>query len=252
MSSFNRIVIFGATSVIAQHIARELLTQGTRSFVLIGRNQEKLTEVKADLVTRAVPEHIDCECLICDLLDPRAVKEVTTAALACGVPDLCLIAQGSSLPETAVLQSDLKALHDNLTLNAISPALCAEAMLPALMQRKSGTLAIIGSMAGDRGRASNYPYGAAKACLDTYAQGLRHRCYHTGVKICLIKPGRVRSPLTAVLEHPGPLAEPSEVARTVVKDLLRVRSVIYVPSLWRYIMFAVRLMPGFIFNRLSV
>ena len=114
---------------------------------------------------------------------------------------------------------------------------------------KDGTIAVISSVAGDRGRASNYVYGSAKACLNVYLQGLRHRLSGSGVNVLTVKPGFVDTPMTETFEK-GPLwASPEQVAWDIRRAIARRRTVIYTPWFWRWIMLIIRLVPTPVFHR---
>jgi short-subunit dehydrogenase len=115
-----------------------------------------------------------------------------------------------------------------------------------------GTVAVIGSVAGDRGRKSNYVYGAAKGLVDRYLQGLRHRFAGSGVKIAVIKPGPTDTPMTAHLKGSTKLASVEAVARDIVDALARGKEVVYVPGKWRVIMLIIRHLPGFVFNKMNI
>ena len=125
-------------------------------------------------------------------------------------------------------------------------------MANALEAQRRGTLAVIGSVAGDRGRRANYVYGSAKAGLGVFTQGLRHRLGSRGVSVVLVKPGLVDSPMTAGFAK-GPLwAPPAQVARDMRRGIERGDAVVYTPWFWRWIMLAIRAMPDAIFKRLSI
>ncbi|MBU2098660.1 MAG: SDR family NAD(P)-dependent oxidoreductase, partial [Gammaproteobacteria bacterium] len=177
--------------------------------------------------------------------------QVDELYLTC-VPDLILIAHGA-LIEQSQCQNDIEACAQSLTVNAVSPALFAEAFATHLEQRNRGTLAIISSVAGDRGRRSNYVYGAAKGLLNRYAQGLQHRFAGTGVNIALIKPGPTATPMTAGLLQQGQrMASAEQVAAVITTGLNNKKSVIYAPGQWRLIMMIIRHLPAFVFNRLNI
>ena len=116
-----------------------------------------------------------------------------------------------------------------------------------------GTLGVIGSVAGDRGRKSNYVYGAGKGLVARYAQGLQHRLAGTGVTVTLIKPGPTRTPMTAHLGDSGPsLADVAKVAATIVSGMEKRRNVVYAPRRWWVIMMIIRHLPRFIFNKMDI
>jgi short-subunit dehydrogenase len=187
-----------------------------------------------------------------DFLEPPAVAQLVAAIAAEGAVDIVLIAHGS-LPEQAVCQQDLTACRQALLVNGISPVLFAEAFAGQMQKANRGTLAIIGSVAGDRGRKSNYVYGAAKGLVARYAQGLQHRLATTGVKVVLIKPGPTDTPMTADLKRQGQsLARPEEVARLIVKGIRQGKAVVYAPGKWALIMMVIRHLPRVVFHKLEI
>jgi short-subunit dehydrogenase len=140
-----------------------------------------------------------------------------------------------------------------LDINGISPVLYAEAFASYMQKANRGTLAIIGSVAGDRGRKSNYVYGAAKGLVARYAQGLQHRLAGTGVKVVLIKPGPTDTPMTAHLKDLGAkLAPVEDVAQKIVDAIEQGQGTVYVPGKWKTIMWVVRHLPSGLFNKLNI
>ena len=249
-----RIAIVSATSTIGQAAARNwakayaAAPQGELDFVLVGRNQSALDAVAADLRVRA--EAATATVVTIDMLD----KEHIEAAVAeLGQIDIALICQGE-LTDQNQAQSQAAVLENSILVNVLSPALFAEAFARKFESQGSGKLAIIGSVAGDRGRKSNYAYGASKAFLAAYAQGLVHRFASSKVSVLLIKPGPTASRMTLSLPNPpAKLADPNLVAALIVRAISAdKRGVLYVPPLWALIMLIVRLLPSFIFNRLNL
>ena len=142
-----------------------------------------------------------------------------------------------------------------MDLNGLSPVLFAEAFVGPLQQAGAGTLVILGSVAGDRGRKSNYVYGAAKGLVTRYAQGLQHRLALAGsaVKVVLVKPGPTDTAMTAHLKAQGAkLADPDEVAAAIVRGAERGQPVVYAPGKWALIMLVIRHLPRFVFNRMDI
>jgi len=251
-SQQRRIVIVGATSAIAEHCTRLWIRHGAADLILIGRNDKRLRRVADDLAVRSPASHI--ECLSVDFTDGAAIERAVATACTGGRPDIVLIAHGA-LPDQAVCQADLRACQDALTVNGVSPALFVEAFVSHMHNAGPASLVLIGSVAGDRGRQSNYVYGAAKGLLDRYAQGLRHRLALGGsaLKVILVKPGPTATPMTAHLAAQGqPLAPVEAVARTIVSGVAQGRAVIYAPGKWRTIMLVIRCLPSIIFHRLKI
>ena len=245
-----RIVIVGATSAIAEQCARLWIKDDMIDLTLIGRDPEKTERVAADLRLRSPGSQVRVRTA--DFLEPPAAAQLVAAIAAEGAVDIVLIAHGS-LPEQAVCQQDLTACRQALLVNGISPVLFAEAFAGQMQKANRGTLAIIGSVAGDRGRKSNYVYGAAKGLVARYAQGLQHRLASTGVKVVLIKPGPTDTPMTADLKRQGQsLARPEEVARLIVKGIRQGKAVVYAPGKWALIMMVIRHLPRVVFHKLEI
>lgn len=251
MSSSKKIIVVGATSGIARQCARRWVESGPTEFVLIGREASRLEEIAADLCTRG-GDSVRADVLVSDFLNPEAVAQTTAASLHDGPPDIVLIAHGT-LPDQTASQGKPAACADILNINGVSPAMFAEAYADALARAGKGTLAIVGSVAGDRGRKTNYLYGAAKGLLDRLAQGMQHRFAGTAIRIVLIKPGPTDTPMTAHLKAGGVrLASVDEVAKTIVSGIERGQPVVYAPARWRIIMWVIRHLPAFVFNRLNI
>lgn len=240
-----RIVVVGATSVIAQNCVKVWASQGSKDFVLVGRSSEKLNQVSADLALRYPGSKFSTS--VVEFGSSRSINDLVLSLTKNSV-DMALIAQGS-LTEQSKASVDLEYLQTELKLNAVSAAIFAEAFSSVFETQGSGTLGIIGSVAGDRGRAYNYSYGASKALLETYSQGLQQRFSKTPITVCLIKPGPTETPMT--VNHKGPKARPEKVAKIIVAGLKNKKRVIYAPGSWRLVMFVVRLIPFAIFRHLK-
>jgi decaprenylphospho-beta-D-erythro-pentofuranosid-2-ulose 2-reductase len=250
MKNTRNIVIVGATSGIAEHCVRVWLQAGPANLTLIGRNAARIEKVAADLRVRS-PESV-IRTVETDFLNPGAIKQTADDIAAAGAIDIVLIAQGS-LADQLDCQSDLNACKESLEVNGISPVLFAEAFAVHLANAGQGTLALIGSVAGDRGRKSNYVYGAAKGMVTRYAQGLQHRFAGSAVKVVLIKPGPTDTPMTAHLKAQGMKLTPVEdVAQGIVNAINRGQAVAYVPGKWQLIMWVIRHLPKGIFNKLNI
>ena len=192
-------------------------------------------------------------CLAGGMQAPDDVEHLVREACASSVPDLVLIAHGN-LPEQVPAQNDLARANDALQVNGVSPVLFAEAFAGRL--QAAGTpavLGLIGSVAGDRGRKTNYIYGAAKGLVERYAQGLQHRLAATPVRVCLIKPGPTATPMTAHLQSQGArLASADAVAADIVRGMAAGKAVVYTPAKWWLIMNVIRHLPRAIFHKLNI
>ena len=256
MKQKTRIVIVGASSAIAEHCARQWAEQAahnghqTLQFVLLGRDQNKLDAIAADLSVRNPAA--TSETLCADFSSAEAIGKTVSGIVAGGAPDIVLIAHGT-LPDQQLCQQDLQLAADAMHINGLSPMLFAEAFAGHMQAANSGTIAIIGSVAGDRGRRSNYVYGAAKGLVTRYAQGLQHRLAVTGVRVVLIKPGPTDTPMTAHLKQDGAsLARVEDVAALIVRGVSKGSPVIYAPGKWWLIMMIIRHLPRFVFNKMDI
>src|ERR1700756_2904546 len=217
MGEMKRIVIVGATSHIAEHCARRWAQQGPAHLVLVGRNAARLDAIAQDLGVRG--SQVTVETRRIDFASPTAISELVRELESQGAIDIALIAHGS-LPDQSSCQEDLAVAAEALSVNGVSPVLFAEAFAGGMQRAGRGALAIIGSVAGDRGRKSNYVYGAAKGLVDRYAQGLQHRLAGTGVKVILVKPGPTDTPMTTHLKQQGAkLADVDTVAKDIVEGI---------------------------------
>lgn len=243
-----RILVLGATSAIAMAVERRLLHPGARLF-LVARNPEKLHSVERDLITRGAASVNVCAI---DLDNTSAhPRMLADAAQALGEIDLALIAHGV-LGNQELAQAAYPEAEATLRTNLLSAVSLITWLANYFEQRKSGTLAVISSVAGDRGRKSNYVYGTSKAALNVFLDGVRNRIDRAGVHVLTIRPGFVATPMTAHLPQ-GPLfASPDRVAQGIVKAIAKRRDVVYLPGYWSPIMFAVRSIPEAIFKKLNL
>lgn len=245
-----RIVIVGATSAIAEYCARNWAESGEVELILVGRDARRIERVAADLRVRSPSSPIRVVEMSFESVE--AIGSTVDALVAEVVPNIVLIAHGS-LSDQEACQHDLQLVNEALHVNGVSPVLFAEAFAKSMENAGCGTIAVIGSVAGDRGRKTNYVYGAAKGLVERYAEGLQHRLAAKGVNIVLVKPGPTDTPMTADLKVRGArLAPVEQVAQEIVKGIDAGKRLIYVPGKWRWIMFVIRHLPAFIFNKLNI
>jgi decaprenylphospho-beta-D-erythro-pentofuranosid-2-ulose 2-reductase len=243
-----RVAILGATSAIAEAAARIWAAQGAR-LVLVGRNPERLEAIAADLIARGAAQ---AKALVADCAQVDPASELTRIVEILGGLDVVLLAYGV-LGDQTQLECDPVATADLFQTNFTSAAAWCQAAAAILERQRSGALLVIGSVAGDRGRASNYFYGASKAGLGALVEGVAHRLARSGARAVLIKPGFVDTPMTTGVARKGPLwASPETVARKIVASADRGGPVVYAPGFWRAIMFVVRNVPSAIFHKTSL
>lgn len=243
-----KIVIIGATSAIATWAAREWAGRGAALF-LVARSAAKLNALAADLEVRGAAQ---AAVWVMDANDTAAHPAMLDAAeLALGGIDTVLIAHGS-LPDQQACAASVALTLSAINTNAISVIALATLFANYLETQGRGTLAVIASVAGDRGRQSNYVYGAAKGMLLRFCEGLRNRLARHGVHVLTVKPGFVDTPMTAGIKKGALWAEPATVGRGIVSAIDRRRDVVYLPGFWRLIMLVIRHIPEAIFKRLSL
>ncbi len=241
-----RIVIIGASSHIAEHCAR-LWAKQPVDFVLVGRDSARVQRVADDLRVRS--PGTSTEVIEADFHEPAAITALAAKLQAAAKIDIVLVAHGRLRPQPECEQ-DLVAARDSLQLNGVSPVLFAEAFA-AQMAAAGGTVAVIGSVSGDRGRKKNYVYGAAKGMVDRYLQGMQHRFAGSALKAVLIKPGPTMTPMTAHMPARS-LAPVEQVAQCIVDGIAVGKPVIYAPAKWWLVMMIIRHLPRFIFNKLDI
>lgn len=242
------VLALGATSAIAEATLRLLAERGAR-FYLVGRSQDKLDSVAADLHTRGasgVATHA------MDLNDTAGhAVMLGLAAQSLGTIEMALLAYGV-LGEQKDAEASYAAAEAILRTNFLSSVSLITWLANYFETTKQGTLAVISSVAGDRARKSNYVYGASKGALNLFLDGVRNRIDRAGVEVLTIKPGFVATPMTAHVKQ-GPLfAKPAQVARGIVKAIEKRRDVVYLPGFWRGIMLVVRMIPRRVFKRMNL
>ncbi|MCK7594481.1 SDR family oxidoreductase [Pseudomarimonas salicorniae] len=240
-----RILIIGATSAIAEAVARQYAERGARLF-LAARSSERLAVMAKDLEVRGA----EVGTHAFEATDVPAHAALVEAAIASlGVIDVALIAHGT-LPDQADCAASVETSLTEFAVNGTSViALCT---LLAQRLQAPATLAVISSVAGDRGRASNYLYGSAKAAVSAFTSGLRQALNGSGVNVLTIKPGFVDTPMTAAFKKGALWAQPEQVARGILRAIDKRRSVAYLPGFWWAIMQVITHIPEFVFRRIKL
>ena len=242
------IAVFGATSAIASACARSWAGEGVK-FFLVARDADKLGQVRDDLAVRG--DKVDT--FVMDLNDVDGHAGMLDACFeALGHVDVTLVAHGT-LPDQGKCESDVRLAAQEFTNNGLSVIALLTGLAERMESQGSGCIAVISSVAGNRGRSSNYVYGAAKAAVTAFCSGLRQRLCASGVHVLTVKPGFVDTPMTQGLPLPGLLlASPERVANDITKAVERKRNTVYTPWFWRPIMLVIALIPEFVFKRLSL
>jgi short-subunit dehydrogenase len=241
-------LIIGATSAIASEVGRILAARGDR-LVLIGRNTERLELTAKDLRVRGA---VEVETLLLDVDDLDRHQQVIEAACDhLGSIDTALVAHGT-LPDQSRCEADTDEALRQIHTNGVATCSLVLHLANRLEGQGRGTLAVITSVAGDRGRRSNYVYGASKKLVSTLLDGLRIRLAGAGVEVVDIRPGFVDTPMTAQLDKGALWAQPERVAADIVSAVDAGTPQAYTPGFWRPVMAVIRALPRPVFRRLPL
>ncbi len=243
-----KIVVIGATSAISEAFCRKYIEEGN-SFYLVSRRIKLLEQIKDDLLVRGANR---VEILKFDINDTQEHENMLSQAndFLNGI-DVVLIAHGS-LPNQAKCEKSFEDTYSELMTNAISVISLLTYVANYFEKQRSGLIIVITSVAGDRGRKSNYVYGTAKGALSIFMQGLRNRLSNSGVNVITIKPGLIDTPMTKEFRKGMLWSSPSVVAQGMINAIENNRSEVYLPRYWYYIMFLIKCIPENIFKRLSL
>ena len=244
----SNILILGATSAIAKHTAR-LLAADEHSLYLVARNEDKLSAMKQDMLVRGAKE-VNYETL--DLADDKQhtqlIQRITTTM---GSIDTVLIAYGTLANQEISASSYEKTLKE-LQINCLSVISLLTILANQLETQVSGSIAVISSPSGDRGRQSNYIYGTAKGALSIFLQGLRNRLAKSNVHILTIKPGFVDTPMTKGFKKGFLWVSPEVISKGIYNAIKKKKEVVYLPFFWLFIMLGIKSIPEKIFKHLKL
>lgn len=245
-----KVVFVGATKGMGRALARKMAAHGDRLF-LLGRDLEDLRWTAADLSLRGgrTSDHVHSASL--DLEDPsmfEAALEQADATLD-GFDTLIITAGMFAVQDQ--LEADPAYLARLLAVNFTNTVLLCEAARKRLLARGGGTLCVFSSVAGDRGRKPVVLYGASKAGLSAYLEGLDHKFHAEGLRTICVKPGFVHTSMTSGLKPPPFAGDPEGVADRVLAALDRGAPVVYAPATWRWIMAVIRNLPRFAMRRVG-
>ncbi|MBU2742732.1 SDR family oxidoreductase [Acidithiobacillus albertensis] len=239
------ILIIGATSAIAEATARRFAHDGDRLY-LVARNQERLTAMASDLKTRGATQ---VETMVLDVNDTAKHADlISQAETTMGELDTILIAHGTLSDQKACEASFDETLKE-LQTNCLSVISLLTHVANRFEEQKHGTIVVISSVAGDRGRQSNYVYGTAKAAVSTFLQGLRNRLYRSGVTVITIKPGFVDTPMTAGFRKGKLWASPEEIGEGIYRAIQNKNDVVYLPWFWKWVMLLIKTIPESAFKK---
>lgn len=243
-----KILILGATSAIAEHCARIWAEKG-ESLYLVGRNNNRLTTIASDLRVRGASK-VDSLTLDLNEFDKHEEMLVKASRSMNGI-DIALIAHGT-LSNQGECEKSVELTMREMNTNALSTISLLTLVANEFERNKSGTIAVISSVAGDRGRASNYVYGSAKAMVTAFTSGLRQRLHKSNVSVVTIKPGFVDTPMTASFKRGMLWTQPRAVAEVIVKSINKNKNEKTTPSYWKYVLAVIKIIPNEIFKRIDL
>lgn len=243
-----KILVLGATSGIAEATCRIWAAQGA-SFFLVARNAEKLAAVAADLKTRGA-SYVDTAAADLDDTDHHPALLAHAINSLTGM-DIAYLAHGI-LGDQTHAEQDFNTAAQIIHTNFMAPVSLLTWLANFCVQRHAGTIAVLSSVAGDRGRKSNYAYGSSKAGLSAFLEGLRNRVDREGVTVLTIKPGPTRTAMTAGMPKSEKFSDPDSVAESIARAINNGKDTLYVPFQWRPIMFIIRNIPERIFKKLNL
>lgn len=243
-----KILIVGATSAIAEASARIWAKRGDELF-LVARSQERLNTIVGDLKVRGSPK-VASYCMDANNFDLH-LPMLDKAYESLGGIDIILISHGTLFNQKACEQS-VELTMQEINTNALSYIALLTHIANRFEEQKRGTIAVISSIAGDRGRQSNYVYGCAKAMVTTFTSGLRQRLYKSGVCVVTIKPGFVDTPMTASFKKGILWSSSARVAGLIVIACDKKNCEIYTPIFWMVVMKIIKEIPELIFKRLKL
>jgi short-subunit dehydrogenase len=243
-----KVVIFGATSAIAQETAKHFAADGA-DMAVVGRDSARLNTIRDDLLARGAAKAVP---FVADLAELGGHEQLIAGiAEHLGGIDAALIAHGT-LGDQQRSQSDAADMLREMNTNALSYMSLMTHLANRMERQHYGCLAVITSVAGDRGRPRNYVYGAAKAAVSAFASGMRARLSRSGVALVTIKPGPVDTPMTATHRKSPLFATPEKVGLRIYEAMLKGEDVVYTPWFWSPIMLVIRALPERVFKRLNL
>lgn len=243
-----KVLIIGATSAIAESAARIWAKAGCSLF-LVARNQERLDAIADDLIIRGAMS-VNGYCMDLTKFDQQHIM-LNTAYAFLGEIDIVLIAHGTLSNQVACEASPQLTLQE-INVNALSVISLLTLLAMRFEERRGGMIAVISSVAGDRGRKSNYVYGSAKAMVTTFTSGLRQRLAKSNVHVLTIKPGFVDTPMTKDFSKGLLWAKPQTIANQIIQACNSNGGIIYAPRFWWVIMAIIKLIPETVFKKLKL
>jgi decaprenylphospho-beta-D-erythro-pentofuranosid-2-ulose 2-reductase len=242
-------IVFGGTTGMGRAVARRLVERGDSVF-LLGRNADELERSAADLKARH-PAQREVGYAVCDLEHPEGFAAALDAAdSALGGFDSVVVTAALFATQDA-LEADIELTRRLLTVDYAHTVVFCEHARKRLLARGGGRLAVFSSVAGDRGRKPVALYGSAKAGLSLYLEALDHKFHAAGLSVLCVKPGFVKTGMTAGLKAPPFAGDPDQVARAVVRAMDRKKPVLYTPGMWALVMLVIRWLPRFVMRKIG-
>jgi decaprenylphospho-beta-D-erythro-pentofuranosid-2-ulose 2-reductase len=239
-----KVLIIGATSSIAEHCARIWAARGDELY-LVARNEAHVQTIAADLKVRGA-SRVAINCVDLNEMD-RHVELLDAAENAMSSVDIVLVAHGT-LSNQKSCEKNVSETLTEIQTNALSTISLLTLIANRFEAKREGTICVISSVAGDRGRASNYVYGSAKAMITAFTSGLRQRLYKSNVAVVTIKPGFVDTPMTAEFKKGFLWAKPKKIAVNIVKAIDKKKTDVYLPIYWSVIMIIIKMIPASVFK----
>lgn len=246
------IVVSGACSDIATEVMKEFSLKNHSRFFLIARDLEKLKDQ-----ARILKQHGASEVFLysTDLnhqtLENNLSGIITQAVAKLKIIDILFIAQGV-LKDSYQLEKNPEQSFNMIDINFCSVVSIIDGFKPYFIKQRQGRIAVISSVAADRARASNYLYGASKTAVSSYLDGLRASLYSYNISVTCIKPGTIATKMTSHIKRSFLMASVYKISYPIYKAIIKRKSTVYVPRIWMFIMFVVRMMPSFVMNRIKI
>jgi len=242
-------IVFGGTSGMGRAIARRLVERGDTVF-LLGNEQAELERSAADLKAHH-PAGVPIGYALCDLAEPDGFAAALDAADATLGNFDTVVVTAAMFASQEALEADVELTRKLVTLDYAHTLVFCEHVRKRLLARGGGRLAVFSSVAGDRGRKPVAIYGSAKAGLSVYLEALDHKYHAAGLNVLCVKPGFVKTGMTAGLKPPPFAGEPDQVARDVVRALDKKKPVLYTPGIWALVMLVIRFLPRFVMRKIG-
>jgi decaprenylphospho-beta-D-erythro-pentofuranosid-2-ulose 2-reductase len=242
-------IVFGGTTGMGRAIARRLAERGDAVF-LLGRSEDELSRSAADLKARH-PAGAEIQHAQCDLEEPNGFAAALDAADAALGGFDTVIVTAALFATQAALEEDIELTRRLVTVDYANTLVFCEHARKRLLARGGGRLVVFSSVAGDRGRKPVAIYGSAKAGLSLYLEALDHKFHAAGLVVLCVKPGFVKTGMTAGLKAPPFAGEPEQVAKDVVRAMDRKKPVLYTPGMWALVMLVIRWLPRFVMRKIG-